>query len=67
MTDEQFKQLRTIQFAQLALLQSIEANMRQVAQQKKPAAEIGISLAGARALIERILKGPGAQRRANKQ
>lgn len=57
MTDEQFKTLRAMQFAQLALLQSIEANIRSVAMQQKPDAAIGVNLAATRALIEKIKLG----------
>ncbi len=35
MTDEQFQELRAIQFAQLAMLQSIEANIRALAEQQR--------------------------------
>lgn len=59
MTDEQFKTLRSIQFAQLALLQSIEANIRHIAQQRKPPGAIGISMAGARALVDKVMAGKG--------
>ena len=35
MTDEQFQEMRAIQFAQLAMLQSIETTLRALAQQQR--------------------------------
>lgn len=61
MTDEQFKTLRSMQFAQLALLQSIDANIRSVAMQQKPDAAGGINLAATRALIEKVKSGKKAR------
>jgi hypothetical protein len=55
MTDEQFKALRAIQFAQLALLQSIDANIRWIARGQKPPGDIGINWREARALIEEVM------------
>jgi len=57
MTDEQFKMLRAMQFAQLALLQSIDANIRSIAMQEKPDGAVGVNLAATRALIEQIKLG----------
>lgn len=55
MTDEQYKNLRAIQFAQLALLQSIEANIRLLAQQQKaPAGGIGINWSATHRLLEGV-------------
>jgi len=55
MTDEQFKTLRSIQFAQLALLQSIEANIRLVAQQQKaPGGGIGLNWKETHNLLEKV-------------
>ena len=63
MTDEQFKILRSMQFAQLALLQSMEANLRHLAQQQKPPTAIGVSLARARELLDKVIAGrPGGAR-----
>jgi hypothetical protein len=62
MTDEQFKALRAIQFAQLALLQSIDANLRQLALAKDPARAAAVNFSEARALIERVQAGPGRRR-----
>ena len=57
MTEEQFKMLRAIQFAQLALLQSIDANIRQMALGEKAARPARASMAEARALVNRLLEG----------
>lgn len=55
MTDEQFKELRSIQFAQLAMLQSIEANIRLVAQrQKAPAGGIGVNWKQTRMILDGV-------------
>ena len=55
MTDEQFKMLRAIQFAQLGLLQSIETNIRLMAQQQKaPSGGIGVNWRQARAVLEGV-------------
>jgi hypothetical protein len=57
MTEEQFKMLRAIQFAQLALLQSIDANIRSMALQEKPKAAASLDWRQARTLIEAIKSG----------
>jgi len=57
MTDEQFKTLRAMQFAQLALLQSIEANIRSIALQQKPEVAIGTDWKAARAMVEAVKSG----------
>ena len=55
MTDDQFKTLRSIQYAQLALLQSIETNIRLVAQQQKaPSGGIGVNWKRTRTLLEGV-------------
>jgi hypothetical protein len=59
MTDEQFKMLRAMQFAQLALLQSIEANMRHLAQQQVPAAPARTSIREARTLLAKVMAKGG--------
>lgn len=56
MTDEQFETLRSIQFAQLAMLRSIEANIRLLAQQKKaPAGGTGVDWRATRLLLDGVL------------
>jgi hypothetical protein len=55
MTDEQYKSLRAIQFAQLALLQSIDANIRWIARQQKPPADIGVNWNQARVLVNSVM------------
>ena len=55
MTDDQYKSLRAIQFAQLALLQSIDANIKWIARQQKPPAEIGVNWTQARALVNAVM------------
>ena len=59
MTDEQYKMLRSIQFAQLALLQSIDANIRQLVRREDPASATGISLAETRAFVDKVMAGKG--------
>ena len=59
MTDEQYKMLRSIQFAQLALLQSIDANIRQLVRQEDPASATGVSLSEARAFVDKVMAGRG--------
>ena len=61
MTDEQYKMLRSIQFAQLALLQSIDANIRQLVRQEDPASATAVSLAETRALVDKVMAGKGAR------
>ena len=55
MTDEQYKSLRAIQFAQLALLQSIDANIKWIARQQKPPGDIGVNWNQARAMVNTVL------------
>jgi hypothetical protein len=56
MTEEQFKELRSIQFAQLAMLQSIEAGIRLVAQrQGAPAGQVGVNWAATRKLLDGLM------------
>jgi hypothetical protein len=55
MTDDQFKTLRAMQFAQIGLLQSIEANIRLMAQQQKaPSGGIGVDWKQARVIVDGV-------------
>ena len=55
MTDDQFKTLRAMQFAQVALLQSIEANIRLIAQQQKaPSGGVAVNWKQARTILDGV-------------
>lgn len=55
MTDEQFETLRAIQFAQLAMLQSIEANMRALAQQQRAPGVARVDWRASRQIVDGVI------------